>query len=82
MATQINLKFKDDFFEMAKDYADRRGYMSVQELVRDALRDKIFDDLEVRESYKKILKSKDANTFLGEVESKKFNEKMRKKAGM
>ena len=78
MTTQINLKFKDEFFELAKNYADKRGYMNVQELVREALREKIFDDLDVREDYKKVLKSKDANTFLGEAESKKFHEKMRK----
>ena len=63
MATQINLKFQDDFFKLAKSYADSRGYMSIQELVRDALREKIFDDLEVRDEYKRVLQSKEASRF-------------------
>jgi len=82
MTTQINLKFQDDFFELAKGYANSRGYMSIQELVRDALREKIFDDLEVRDEYKVVLQSKEANTFLSEEESEKFHDEMRKKAGM
>jgi hypothetical protein len=80
MSTQINLKFQDSFFELAKDYADSRGYMSVQELVRDALREKIFDDLEVREEYKEVLKSKEANAFSSIGDSKKFINKLRKRA--
>ncbi len=79
MTTQINLKFQDEFFDLAKNYAESRGYLSIQELVRDALREKIFDDLEVKESYKKFLQSKEANTFLSEKESKEFMESLMKK---
>lgn len=82
MTTQINLKFQNDFYDLAKEYADSRGYMSIQELVRDALREKIYDDLEIREEYKEILKSKEANTFLSEEESEKFHEELKKRAGM
>ena len=82
MVTQINLKFQDNFFETAKTYAKAKGYISVQELVREALRDKIFEDLEVREEYKEVLRSNDANTFLSEEESKTFHEEMKKKAGI
>jgi len=80
MATQINLKFQDNFFELAKDYADSRGYMSIQELVRDALREKIFDNLEIKEEYKEVLRSKEANTFSSIEDSKKFMDELRKKA--
>ena len=79
MTTKINLKFQDEFFDLAKNYAESRGYLSIQELVRDALREKIFDDLEVKESYKKFLQSKEANTFLSEKESKEFMESLMKK---
>lgn len=48
-------------------------------MVRDALREKIFDDLEVRDEYKKVLQSDEANTFLSEEESEKFFEEMREK---
>lgn len=82
MVMQINLKFQDDFFELARNYANVKGYMSIQELVREALRDKIFDDLEIKAQYKKILESKEANTFLSEKESEQFYKEMKKKAGM
>jgi hypothetical protein len=82
MTTQINLKFQDGFFELAKEYADSRGYMSIQELVRDALREKIYDDLEIREEYKEILKGEEANTFYTQEESEKFHEELKKRAGM
>lgn len=80
MTTQINLKFQDNFFELAKDYADSRGYMSIQELVRDALREKIFDNLEIKEEYKEVLRSKEANTFNSIENSKKFMNELRNKA--
>ena len=82
MVTQINLKIQNDFFELAKIYADSRGYISIQELVRDALREKIFEDLEIREEYKKILKLKETNTFLSEEDSEKFHKELKKKVGM
>jgi len=80
MTTQINLKFQDNFFELAKYYADSRGYISIQELVREALREKIFENLEIREDYKEVLKSKEANTFSNIEISKKFMDKLRERA--
>ncbi len=56
MTTQVNLKFQDNFFNLTKDYADSRGYMSIQEFIREAVRDKIFEELEIREDYKKSFK--------------------------
>ncbi|MFW6285758.1 MAG: hypothetical protein ACOC16_01145 [Nanoarchaeota archaeon] len=80
MATQINLKFQDNFFDLAKDYADSRRYMSIQEFIREAVRKKIFDNLEIRDEYKKVLDSKEANTFSSIEDSKKFMNKLRKRA--
>jgi len=40
MTTQINLKFQNDFYDLAKEFTDSRGYISIQELVREALREK------------------------------------------
>ena len=82
MTTQINLKFQDDFYEIAKSYADANGYMSFQELVWESLRDKIFENLEISESYKKVLQSEEANTFLSKEESKNFYKELKKKAGL
>jgi len=46
MGTQISLKLSDKLFESAKEYAESKGYDSLQELTRDALRSKIFADNE------------------------------------
>jgi hypothetical protein len=80
MTTQVNLKFQDGFYDLAKSYAESRGYMSVQEFIREAVRDKIFDNLEIRDEYKRVLESKDANTFSSVEDSKKFMNKLRKRA--
>ena len=80
MTTQVNLKFQDNFFNMAKDYAESKGYMSVQEFIREAVRDKLFDDLEIKEEYKEVLKSKEANTFSNVEDSKRLMENLREKA--
>ncbi len=82
MTTQINLKFQDSFFELAKNYADSKGYMSIQELLRETLREKIFEDLEISDEYKKVLESKEANTFYSIKESKKFHNELKKRAGI
>lgn len=82
MTTQINLKFQDGFFKLAQEFAQERGYMNIQELAREAIREKIFDNLEVSEEYKKRLQSKEANTFLSAKESKDFHKKLKKKAGL
>ena len=84
MATsQLNMKFQDTFMEKMKHYASEHGYMSIQELVREAVRDKIDTQYEVREEYLEFLRTnKDANTFLSEEESKKFMDEMRIKAGL
>lgn len=80
MVQQINLKIPDSFYEEVEIYAKSHGYMSIQELTRDALRDKIYDDLEIREEYKKVLQSKEANTFSSIKDSEKFLESLREKA--
>ncbi len=82
MTTQINLKFQDDFYELAKNFASSQGFMSIQELVRQALREKIFDEMEFSEEYKKVLDSKEANTFLSVEESAKYHEELKKRAGL
>ena len=80
MTTQINLKFQEDFYNLTKEYADSRGYMSIQELVRDALREKIYDDLDLREEYKQVLNSDDANSFSSIESSKSYIDSLREKS--
>lgn len=78
--TQINIRVSKDFLEEARDYAKFHGYLNVQEFIRDAAREKIYEKYEVREEYLAKLKSKDATTFLSKEESLKFHEEMKKRA--
>lgn len=39
---QINLKLPKDFLVLARRYAENYGYRSVQELIADVMRQKIF----------------------------------------
>ena len=80
MVKQINLKFQDNFYELIKEYAEKKGYMSIQELVREALRDKIFDNMEIKNEYKQVLESKEANTFSSVGDSKEIMNKLRERA--
>lgn len=82
MTTQINLKFQDNFYQLAKDYAEKRGYMSVQELIRDVLRERLFDEMEVKKEYIRKINGKDATTFLSKSESKKLHASLKKRAGL
>jgi predicted DNA binding CopG/RHH family protein len=44
MSEQINLRFSKELLEMARSYAKEQGYLNVQELMREALREKITKD--------------------------------------
>lgn len=80
MTTQINVRIPEDFFEQAKEYAKTHGFLNVQELFREATREKIYNDIEVRERYLRRLKSKEATTFLSAKESEEFERELKKRA--
>ena len=80
MTTQINLRLTEEFFEQAKDYAKAYGFLNVQEFFREAVREKIFNDIQIRTEYLERLKSKEATTFLSESESKEFESELKKRA--
>ena len=44
MNTQINLRLMDNMLRVAKNYADRHGYSNLQELVKESLREKLFEE--------------------------------------
>ena len=44
MSTQISLKLSDKLFERAKAYSELKGFDNLQELIRELLREKLFDD--------------------------------------
>ena len=43
MSTQISLKLSDKMFVSAKEYADIHGYDSLQEFIRELLREALFE---------------------------------------
>ena len=43
MNTQINLRLSDDLLEQSRDYAEKHGFGTVQELIKESLREKLFD---------------------------------------
>ena len=79
MATQINIRMNEDFLDKAREYARLKGYLNVQEFFREAAREKLFDDNELRPEYIKKLKSKEANTFSNVEDSKKLINSLKNK---
>lgn len=69
MTTQINVKLDDELHDLATNFQKARGYLSMPELIREALREKIFDSLEIRPEYVQKISGKEANTFLSDAEA-------------
>ena len=80
MTTQISLRISEDFFQQAKHYAKTHGFLNIQEFIREAAREKIFDNLEVKQEYLERLKSTEAATFLSDSESKEFEKELNERA--
>ena len=76
MSTQINVRISEDFLEQAKEYAKNNGFLNVQEFMREAAREKIFDSVKVREEYLERLHSKEASSFLSDEESIQFEKEL------
>lgn len=43
MNTQINLRLSDELLEQSKEYAQKYGFGNVQELIKESLREKLFE---------------------------------------
>ncbi|MBT3463737.1 hypothetical protein HOD20_02390 [archaeon] len=80
MSMQINLRMSEDFLEKAKIYAKNHGFLNVQEFIRDAAREKIYNNLEIKQSYLERLNTKEATSFLSDSESKDFEKQLEKRA--
>ena len=80
VTTQINVRISDAFLDNVKEHAKIQGYLNLQEYIREAIREKMFNELEVRKDYLKKLRSKEATTFLSKKNSKKFYEELKSKA--
>ncbi len=44
MGTQISIKLSDKMFDSAKDYANIHGFDSLQDFIRETLREKLFEE--------------------------------------
>ena len=73
MTTQINLRVTEEFLSDAQRYADENGYLSVQEFLRDAAREKLY---RVREEYRSRLDSEDARRTLSDDEARAFEKEL------
>ncbi len=81
MTIQINLRMAERFFKDIKEQTEIKGYLNIQEFIREAIREKLYDSFEVKSEYLKTLKSKDATNFKSLEQSKQFIDDLRKKAG-
>jgi len=43
MNTQINLRMPDELLEQSREYAKKHGFGNVQELIKESLREKLFE---------------------------------------
>ena len=42
--TQVNVRFSEDLLGAAATYAKKKGFGNIQELIRETLREKLFED--------------------------------------
>ena len=68
---QLNLKISTKLMDEVDLYSEEFGYTNAQELIREAIRDKIYGSDNVRTDYlDKLLHNKEFNTSIGEENSK------------
>ena len=47
MNTQINLRLPEKVLVSAKSYMEEHGFSTLQEFIKEAIREKLFDELEI-----------------------------------
>jgi len=80
MTTQINLRVSEDFLNNAKNYAKNNGYLNIQEFIREAAREKIYEELEIKDEYLERLNSDSVTSFLSDKETKEFDKELERRA--
>ncbi len=71
MSNQISIKLPDTLFNSAKNYAESQGFTSVQELIRELLRQKLFEGEKISGIYTSITSEKAlAKNWLSKEEDK------------
>jgi len=74
MSMQLNIRVSEEFMTTAKAFAQKKGFLNVQEFIRDAAREQMY---EVRPEFLERLKSKDATTFLSDKEAIALDKELR-----
>jgi hypothetical protein len=78
---QINLKISQNLLSQLDQYSDEFGYTNNQELIREAIRDKLHGSNTVRKEYlDKLFHDDEFNTPLSQEESINLMETKRKEA--
>ena len=69
MNTQLNLRLPDNLLKNARKYASSKGFGNVQELIKEVLREKIFEQQEItREEFvliSKLIRASKKNNLYG-----------------
>ena len=56
MNTQINLRLPEKLLATANSYAEKNGFGSIQEFIKDALREKLFDEPKISKAELALVK--------------------------
>jgi|TARA_B100001971_G_C18261910_1_gene587752 metal-responsive CopG/Arc/MetJ family transcriptional regulator len=56
MNTQINLRMPQKLLTSVKSYSDEHGYGSVQDFIKETVREKLFDEPEISKDELKLVK--------------------------
>lgn len=58
MSTQISLKLTKKMFDRAKEYSEEYGYNNLQDLIRETLREKLFENEDISGKFTAIASEK------------------------
>ena len=56
MNTQINLRMPQKLLSSVKSYSDEHGYGSVQDFIKETIREKLFDEPEITKEELELIK--------------------------
>lgn len=73
MNSQVNVRMSNELLSKSQKMSEKLGFSSLQEFIRETVREKVFEDAEVltRREYKQLdrmLKIADKSGFVGEDE--------------
>lgn len=79
MNTQLNLRLPKKMLNSAKRYSEEHGFSTVQEFIKETLREKLFEDISSRELalVKKLAEVSDKKDLYGTEEE--LRKKLRRK---